>query len=189
VKRIGILGGSFDPIHHGHLIAASALADSLGLDEVRLVVARAQPLKPEGHGAEPEDRLRMVELAVRDDAGLLADGSELARDGPSYTVDTLRALSRANPRAELVLLLGRDAAAELPRWREPDAVRSLCRIERFTRGGDGPGVPVPRLDISSTAIRERVRAGRSVRYWVPESVLAYIGQRGLYRARETAAPR
>jgi nicotinate-nucleotide adenylyltransferase len=189
VNRIGILGGSFDPIHHGHLIAAGVLAESLGLDEVRLVVARAQPLKPEGHGAAPEDRARMVELAVAGDDRLVADRSELGRAGPSYTVDTLRALREANPQAELVLLLGSDAAEGLADWREPAEVRALCRIATFTRGGAGEGVPVPRLDISSTVIRERVRSGRSVRYWVPEAVLAYIGDRGLYRAGAPAPSR
>jgi nicotinate-nucleotide adenylyltransferase len=179
--RIGILGGSFDPIHHGHLIAASALADALALDQVRLVVARAQPLKRPSHGAPAEDRAAMAELAVRDDARLRADRSELAREGPSYTVDTLRAFRAEEPRAELVLLLGADAAIELPRWRESDAIPSLARVEVFAREGSAGGRQVvPRVDISSTEVRERVRRGRSIRYWVPDVVAEYIVRHRLY---------
>ena len=180
--RIGVFGGSFDPIHHGHLIAATTLADSLALDEVRLVVARRQPLKPDGHGAEPSHRAAMTELAVRGEPRLRADRSELSREGPSYTVDTLRALRVERPEAELVLLLGADAAAELDRWHQPDALWQLCRVEAFAREGIGEaGVPVPRVDISSTAIRARVRAGRSIRYWVPDAVAEYIAAHELYR--------
>jgi nicotinate-nucleotide adenylyltransferase len=179
--RIGVFGGSFDPIHHGHLIAAGALADALALDQVRLVVARAQPLKHAGHGATPEDRATMTELAVRGDPRLRADRSELSREGPSYTVDTLRALQAAEPGAELVLLLGSDAAIELPRWRESEAIPLLARVEVFAREGSAEGRPaVPRVDISSTAIRERVRRGCSIRYWVPDAVADYIAAHRLY---------
>ena len=182
--RIGVFGGSFDPIHHGHLIAAAALAEALALDEVRLVVARQQPLKGGGHSAPPEDRAAMVELAVRGDPRLQASRAELERDGPSYTADTLRSFRAEQPRAELVLLLGADAAAELPRWREADAVRALARVEVFSRNGGAAewgGLRVPRVDISSTAIRALVRAGRSIRYWVPDAVAQYIAARRLYR--------
>ena len=179
--RIGLLGGSFDPIHHGHLIAAQALAESLALDEVRLVVARAQPLKHEGHGAPPEHRAAMAELAVRSDARLRADRSELAREGPSYTVDTLRAFRAAAPAAELVLLLGTDAARELPRWHEADRIPELARVEVFSRDGDpGAGRTVPRVEISSTAIRARVRRGEPIRYLVPDAVADYIAAHRLY---------
>ena len=182
--RIGVFGGSFDPIHHGHLIAAGTLAEALELDEVRLVVARQQPLKGGGHVAAPEDRASMVELAVRGDPRLRASRAELARSGPSYTVDTLRCFREERPDAELVLLIGADAAAELPRWREADAVASLARVEVFARDGGAAGggaLRVPRLDISSTAIRALVRAGRSIRYWVPDAVAEYIAARRLYR--------
>ena len=181
--RIGILGGSYDPIHHGHLIAAETLRETLGLDEIRLVVAREQPLKSGQHAASPDDRASMVEIAVRGSPGLVADRSELARGGPSYTVDTVRAFHLRWPDAELVLLLGADAAEELPRWREVETIRSLARLVIFTRGGvaEGDAVVVPRLDISSSRIRERVRAGRSIRFWVPDAVAAYIARGRLYR--------
>lgn len=179
--RIGVFGGSFDPIHHGHLIAAASLADALKLDQVRMMVARAQPLKRDGHGAAAADRAEMVRLAVGDHSLLRADGSELEREGPSYTVDTLRALRARLPGAELVLLLGADAAAELPRWREAGAIPGLARVEVFAREGAGGGATaVPRLDISSTEIRERVRRGRSIRYWVPDAVAEYIAAHRLY---------
>ena len=180
--RIGVFGGSFDPIHHGHLIAAGTLAESLDLHAVRLVVARSQPLKNGGHCASAEDRAAMVELAVRDNPRLAADRTELTREGPSYTVDTLRVLRAAVPEAELVLLLGADTAVTLDRWHEPEAIWQLCRVETFAREGIGEeGVQVPRVDISSTAIRERVRSGRSIRYWVPDAVAEYIAAHRLYR--------
>ena len=180
--RIGVFGGSFDPVHHGHLIAAAALAESLALDVVHLVVAHRQPLKPEGHIASGEQRANMVELAVRGDSRLRADRSELAREGPSYTVDTLRALRAEHSGAELVLLVGADTASRMHQWREPDAIFQLCRVEPFAREGIGEaGVQVPRVDISSTAIRARLRAGRSIRYWVPEAVADYITAQRLYQ--------
>lgn len=181
--RIGILGGSFDPIHHGHLIAANALKENLELDEVRLVAAHQQPLKTGRHVATADDRASMVEVAVRGAAGLVADRSEVSRGGPSYTVDTLRYFRTRWPSGELVLLLGSDAAEELPRWREVEAVRSLARVVVFARGeaAAGSDVVVPGLEISSSEIRERVRAGLSIRYWVPDSVAAYIARGRLYR--------
>ena len=179
--RIGVFGGSFDPIHHGHLIAASALADALALDEVRLVVARSQPLKQSGHGAAAEDRAAMAELAVRGDPRLRADRSELLREGPSYTVDTLRGFRAGEPAAELVLLLGSDAALTLPQWWESELIPSLARVEIFSRQGTTEWrCTVPQVDISSTVIRERVRRGCSIRYWVPDAVAAYIAAHRLY---------
>ena len=141
--RVGIFGGSFDPIHHGHLLAASALAEVLALDVVRLVVARRQPLKGGGHGAAPEHRGAMTVLAVSGHPVLVADRSELEREGPSYMVDTLRGFRVGLPSAELVLLLGADAAVEFPKWREPEAIRALARVEVFSRqGSGGEGLPV-----------------------------------------------
>lgn len=180
--RLGVFGGSFDPIHHGHLIAAGTLAEALELDEVRLMVARRQPLKRDGHHAPAEDRAEMVDLAVRGHPRLRVDRRELAREGSSYTVDTLRGLRAELPDAELVLLLGTDAARELPSWREAEAVRELARVVVFGRDEPAVGmVMVPRVEISSTAIRARVRAGRSIRYWVPDAVAEYIAARRLYR--------
>ena len=181
--RIGVFGGSFDPIHHGHLIAASSLAESLALDEIRLVVARAQPLKEgTGHGAGAGHRAAMTELAVQGDPRLRADRTELGREGPSFTIDTLRAFRREVPGAEWFLLLGADAARDLPKWHESEAIPSLAQVQIFSRDGSDRGVHrVPRVDISSTLVRERVRTGRSIRYWVPGAVADYIAAHRLYR--------
>jgi nicotinate-nucleotide adenylyltransferase len=179
--RLGVFGGSFDPIHHGHLIAATTLAEQLELDEVRLVVAREQPMKAGAHRASADDRAAMVALALRGQERLRLDRSELDRAGPSYTVDTLRGLRAGQPDAELVLLVGSDSAAGFAQWHEPEAIRALARIEVFSRGGQDGARAVPRVDLSSSAIRARVGAGHSIRYWVPEAVAAYIAERGLYR--------
>ncbi len=185
--HIGIFGGSFDPIHHGHLIAAVSLVETLELDEVRMVLARQQPLKEGGHAAGAGHRARMLELAVNGHSAIRADRRELDRAGASYTVDTLRELREEFPEARLTLLVGSDAAADLPRWHEPETIRALARVAVFGRGHPaGPGAgraefAVPRLDISSTEIRRRVAAGRSIRYWVPETVAGYIAEHRLYR--------
>ena len=186
---IGLFGGSFDPIHHGHLIVARSLAEALGLDEVRFVPARQQPLKRGGHGAGADDRARMVELAIAGEPGFRLEREELTRPGPSYTVDTLRAVAAREPGAELVLLLGADAAQDLPRWHEGDEVVRLARLVLFSRSGTAaPAVPgawrtvaVPAIEISATAVRQRVAEGRSVRYWVPDAVADHIATHGLYR--------
>ena len=186
---IGLFGGSFDPIHHGHLIVARSVADALELQEVRFVPARQQPLKGGGHGASAEHRARMVELAIAGEPGFSLERAELDRPGPSYTVDTLRALATREPGVDLVLLLGADAARDLPRWRDGGTVVRLARLALFTRGGevvpDVPGtwrtVRVPAIEISATAVRQRVAEGRSVRYWVPDAVADHIAAHGLYR--------
>jgi nicotinate-nucleotide adenylyltransferase len=127
----------------------------------------------------------MTALAIRGHPILVADRSELERAGPSYMVETLRAFRVTRPQAELVLLLGSDAAAEFSRWREPEAIRALARVEVYHRGGgSGEGVTVPRLEVSSTEIRARVRAGRSIRYWVPDAVADYIEAHRLYREEQ-----
>ena len=125
----------------------------------------------------------MTELAVLGHPVLRADRSELLREGPSYTVDTLRAFRREQPQAEWFLLLGVDAARDLPQWHESAAIPSLAQVKIFGREGAGPGeLEVPRVDISSTTVRERVRSGNSIRYWVPEAVADYIAAHGLYRS-------
>lgn len=180
-----MFGGSFDPIHHGHLLAAQVLRELLELDEVRLIPAGRQPLKPEGHRASATDRLAMVAQAVAGADGLVADGLEVERAGPSYTVDTLRALAARDRGGELVLLVGADTAATLPDWHDAAAIPTLARVVTFTRGGTaGPvtaDVAVPAIAISSTAVRARAREGRSLRYWVPDGVAAYIATHRLYR--------
>lgn len=188
MSLVGLFGGSFDPIHHGHLIVAGAVAEALGLDELRFMPANEQPLKAGGHGASAADRTAMLELAIAGAPGFALERAEVERPGPSYTVDTLRLLRVREPESEFVVLLGTDAAAELDRWREPAELVKLARVAVFARPGSRPvegprvwrSVPVPAIEISATAVRERVRAGRPVRYWVPDAVADYIARHRLY---------
>lgn len=186
--RVGVLGGSFDPIHHAHLIFAACAREQLHLDEVRFVVAGAQPLKAGGHFAPATARAEMVELATAGVPGFVVDCRELERPGPSYMVDTLRDMVAEFSGAELVLLLGADAAEGFASWREPDAIRKLAQIAVAQRGaGPAPGgfdavVRMPLLELSSTEIRARAAAGKALIGWVPERVSDYISGLQLYRS-------
>jgi nicotinate-nucleotide adenylyltransferase len=185
--RIGVLGGSFDPVHNAHLIVAQLAREQLGLDQVRLIVARQQPLKSAGHHASGEHRMRMVELAVAGISGLIADDRELLRSGPSYTADTFADLAEESPGAELVLLMGADVAQSFSRWHRPDRIQALSRIAVYHRQGaavpDGfdIAVEVPNLELSSTAIRARAANGLPLAGWVPQQVADYIVASMLYR--------
>jgi nicotinate-nucleotide adenylyltransferase len=187
--KLGIFGGSFNPIHHGHLLAATRAAEALGLDRVLLVPSSVSPLKNPGDLAPPRDRLAMVRIAVRGNRQLEASDLEIRRGGTSYTVDTLRTLKgRYGP--HLHLIVGADAARLLPKWRSIDEVRRLAKVVIVGRPGHRSlgkmpkmlMVDVPLLEISSTDIRHRVKRGQSVRYLVPEGVERYIGKKRLYRA-------
>lgn len=185
---VGLFGGSFDPVHHGHLIAGRVAAETLGLGALRFVPAREQPFKQGRHGAAAEHRAAMLELAVAGESGFAVERAELERPGPSFTVDTLRHLREREPGIELTLLLGADAAAELPAWRAVDEVARLARIVVFARPGSvvAPSaliarvVEVPAIEISATEVRRRARAGRSLRYWVPDAVAEYVTRHRLY---------
>jgi nicotinate-nucleotide adenylyltransferase len=185
---IGLFGGSFDPVHHGHLIVSQVAAESLGLDSLRFVPAREQPFKRGRHGASPEQRVAMLELAIAGASGLAVERAELDRRGPSYTVDTLRAIRAREPGVELTVLLGADAAAELGAWRDAAEIPRLARVVVFARAGVavpaspliGGTVQVPAIEISATELRRRAREGRSLRYWVPDSVAEYVTRHRLY---------
>jgi nicotinate-nucleotide adenylyltransferase len=184
---IGLFGGSFDPIHNGHLSTAHSLFDQLRLAQLRFVVAREQPLK-QGHGASADHRARMVELAISDIPGFITETIELGRSGPSYTVDTLRALAAREPGQEWMVLLGSDAARDLDRWREAAEVARLARIVVFGRAGEpvpaspliGGSATVPPVPISATQVRQRVREGLPVDQLLPPSVARYILENRLY---------
>ena len=186
---VGLFGGSFDPIHHGHLLVAQAAAEVLGLGEIRFVPAREQPFKAGEHSATAADRAAMVEQAIAGSPGMRLERLELDRPGPSYTVDTLRALREREPGSSFVLLVGSDAARGVPRWHEASELSRLARLVAFGRAGTTAGalptgieyITVPAVEISSTAVRERVRRGQSIRYWVPDAVAEFIASRGLYR--------
>ncbi|NJD09496.1 MAG: nicotinate (nicotinamide) nucleotide adenylyltransferase [Gemmatimonadetes bacterium] len=196
--RLGLLGGTFDPPHIGHLIAAQDALQVLALDCVALVPAAIPPHKQDRPVTPAPERAAMLALACGDDPRFRVETLELDRTGPSYTIDTLRAL--ASHGDELFLLIGTDQYAEFGTWREPEEVRRLATLGVLRRAGDEVrigavgddlggrpvrDVPVTRIDISSTLIREAVAAGRSIRYLVPPGVEAYIRAHGLYRGPET----
>jgi len=195
--NIGIFGGSFDPIHNGHLAIALAALESIPLDRVLFVPARRSPLKPDAPIAAERDRLAMLELAISDEPRFQCSRIELDRTEPSYTVDTLEALAGEG---RLFLILGADAARDLPRWRRPQRVRELATIVVARRalraqgplplgseGGDAAGIPLdtPLMDISARELRDRATRGRSLRYLVPDAVWRYIEDHGIYRLART----
>jgi nicotinate-nucleotide adenylyltransferase len=188
-RRIAIFGGTFDPPHLGHLIVASDACEALHVDRLLFVPAADPPHKRGSVVASGERRRTMVATAIAGDDRFDVDDLELRRGGVSFTVDTLRELSGRHPDAELVFLLGVDQFLEFSTWREPEEIARLATLGVLARGGEtippaGPfgGVPVPvrRIDISATEIRQRIAAGQSVRYLLPESVLAIIERQGLY---------
>jgi nicotinate-nucleotide adenylyltransferase len=195
--RKGILGGTFNPPHLAHLIVAQEVREALGLDAVVLIPTHVHAFKGPA-AAEPRHRAAMTELAVAGDPGLAVDRIEVQRGGVSYTVETLRALRQREPETSWSLIMGRDNLEELSQWRESETLPELADIVVTTRGGaDESGdlpyggrctlVRVPALEVSSTAIRARVAAGRSVRYWVAPAVEAYIREHDLYREADPGA--
>jgi nicotinate-nucleotide adenylyltransferase len=190
--RIGILGGSFDPPHVGHLLAANDAFEALALDQLVFVPAAEQPLKAGLAAAPARDRLAMVRLLAGRDPRFGVDTIEVDRGGLSYTVDTLRAFRERWPGPgplALFLLVGADAATTLPKWRDPEGIASLAEIVMLTREGGTEGLPrgvsrrirTRRVDVSSTEVRARVRAGQSIRGFVPDAVAEYIATAGLYQ--------
>jgi nicotinate-nucleotide adenylyltransferase len=196
--RLGIFGGTFDPPHNGHLLAATDAAESLNLDILWFVPNATQPLKGAGHGT-PADRLEMVKLMVRGDARFGVDALEIERDGLSYTVETVADFAQRFPHARRFLLIGADVTGTFSRWREPRRIRELAEIVVLQRTATPPGeqsqpsadasdglngatwLQTRRIDVSSTEIRERVRTGKSIRGFVPDAVAGYIAAAGLYR--------
>ncbi|MFN2431345.1 MAG: nicotinate-nucleotide adenylyltransferase [Gemmatimonadota bacterium] len=191
---MGVLGGSFDPVHVAHLLVAERAREALELDRVLFVPARGQPLKRHAATAPADDRLALLRLAVEGNPAFEVSTLELEREEPSYTVDTLRELRARAPGAELFLILGADAYALLPRWREAGEVRRLARIVLVPRGrascagtegaaddSDVLRIDVPELAVSASDIRAWVAARRTIRYLVPDAVRRHILERGLYR--------
>jgi nicotinate-nucleotide adenylyltransferase len=189
--RIGIFGGTFDPIHTAHLEAAEAVRERLAIDRMLLMVANqpwqkvgARPLTP------AEDRFAMVEAAVADWPGLEPSRMEIDRGGPSYTIDTVRQLLGEEPGAEVTVVVGSDVVGGLTTWRDEVALRRLVTLAVVGRPGVDPvapppgwrtvEVPVAPFDVSSTELRRRLEAGLPVEGWIPEPVIRCITQRGLY---------
>ena len=192
-ERLGILGGTFDPPHIGHLALAFDALEQLPLDRVLLIPAARQPLKTQVAISAPAHRLAMTHLLAELDPRLTADPVEVERAGLSFTIDTVRALRLAHPTAELTLVMGADTAVTLPQWREPAALAALVRVAIAVRGGTSGALPTGfdarwlqtrRIDLSATELRDRVRAGRPIRGLVPDAVAAYIAAHRLYRTTD-----
>jgi nicotinate-nucleotide adenylyltransferase len=195
---MGVFGGTFDPVHHGHLAIAEEAREALGLAVVRFVPAAASPFKSDRDVTPAEHRLAMVEAAIAGNPCFEASRMELERPAPSYTVDTLERLAGRAP-LHLWLILSSEALAGLPRWREPHRILELARVAVVPRAGFdplGPGwvaerfpgleerfrfLGGPLLPISGSVVRRRAAAGRSVRYLVPDGVARYIVEHHLYR--------
>ncbi len=197
--RLGLLGGTFDPIHLGHLILAESCREVCGLDRVWFVVAGAPPHKP-GERTAVADRLEMVRLAVAGHPAFEVSDLETRRPGPHYSVETLEAIHRDRPDDELFFLIGADSRADLPSWYQPDRIAQLATIVVVNRPGInafdpshppalGRGarpirtVAVPPIGIASHDLRRRIAEGRSIRYQVLRGVEAYIQAQELYRGR------
>ena len=189
--RIGMFGGTFDPPHVAHLALAERAREQLKLDQVLFVPAARPPHKRGRRISDTQARLTMTRLAVRGNSAFKVSTIELDRDGPSFTVDTLRALRLAQPGAKFYLLLGEDSLAEFQTWRDPDEIRRLATLVVARRPGvhvrKSPGnagvrwLDAPPIDISSSALRRRARRGASLRYLVPEPVNTWIQRTGCYR--------
>jgi nicotinate-nucleotide adenylyltransferase len=196
--RLGLMGGTFDPVHWGHLILAEQARERFGLEKVLFVTAAQPPHKLGEPVTDARHRLEMTRLAVEDNDRFELSTIEMDRPGPSYTIDTVKQILEAyGAETELFLLLGTDEGRDLMKWRDPYEIKKLARIVVANR----PGVPdsevlsalpedfargiepllMPGVDISSTDLRERVRSGRSIKYLVPEAVESYILQERLYR--------
>ncbi|KPK60522.1 MAG: hypothetical protein AMS21_09415 [Gemmatimonas sp. SG8_38_2] len=193
--RLGILGGTFDPPHVGHLIVADDAAAALALDRVTFIPTGTHPLKGTSVEAPASLRVQMTEAATAGSQLFVVDGRELRRPGPSYTVDTIRELQDENPDAELYLLVGSDILGELHQWQRMEEIADRARIVVLERA-DAPAdtypediemlrIEVTHVAVSSSEIRERIRTGRPFRYLVPDPVYALIVEHSLYKEPET----
>lgn len=191
--RVGFFGGSFDPIHIGHLIAAQDAVEQLGLDTLTFVPTAQAPLREEAVHAGAADRLEMIRLALGDDSRFRVSELEVTRGGVSYTCDTISELSRAHPGMRPVWLIGEDQVGKLPRWRR---IAELCQATDFAYlqrpGHAQPALPdLPHLklhrlqshqiEVSSTEIRQRIHEKRPLRFLLPDPVIKYIHERNLYQ--------
>jgi nicotinate-nucleotide adenylyltransferase len=204
IVRTGILGGTFNPPHLGHLVCAQEAFLQLRLDVVLLIPTRTPPHKDLQDDPGPEHRLELCRLAVLGDDRFSVSDVETRREGPSFTVDTLQELHATVPDSEPYLILGGDIATGLPQWREPERVLSLATLavadregtprasiesalHRLAGGERARFFTMPQIAISSTLVRRRLHGGQSVRYLVPDPVIEYIERRGLYSAAPSGA--
>ena len=189
VMRVGILGGTFDPIHIGHLIAASSVYEALNLDSVVFIPA-GDPWQKRDRDLSPgQQRLEMVKLATENDSRFQVSDVEIARSGPTYAVDTVREWKRLNPSDELFWIVGSDALSGIPSWHEWEAFVNEVTIVAVNRVGQNDSVPfdfvsvdMPEVRISATELRDRFTNGLDTQYLVPKNVSQYISDQGLYQA-------
>ncbi|HLB09149.1 MAG TPA: nicotinate-nucleotide adenylyltransferase [Gemmatimonadaceae bacterium] len=190
--RLGVLGGTFDPPHIGHLLAASDAFEALSLDKLLFVPSSLPPYKSHSVQGSPEQRLRMLELTIGDDPRFEASRLELDRVGLSFTVDTLAALAAETPGVSLFMLIGEDLATQIASWRDAARIADLATIVVLVRATAVPAsaleaslpmtrIATRRIELSSTEIRDRERAGRSIHGFVTDAVAAFIDAAGLYR--------
>lgn len=189
VMRVGILGGTFDPIHIGHLIAASSVYEALNLDSVVFIPAGDPWQKRDRDLSTGQQRLEMVKLATENDDRFQVSDLEIVRSGPTYAVDTVREWKRVNPSDELFWIVGSDALSGIPSWHEWEAFVSEVTIVAVNRVGQNDSVPfdfvsvdMPEVRISATELRDRFTNGLDTQYLVPKNVSQYISDQGLYQA-------
>lgn len=188
--RIGVFGGTFDPIHNAHIEIGRAARDQVRLDRVLFVVAHVPPHKQNQTDAAPEDRYAIVEAALASEPGMEPSHIELDRDGVSYTADTLRTLHEQYPDAELFLIIGMDSLIDLPRWRDPDRILQLAKLLVVPRPGEWHAPPelegkfqlldFEPVDVSSTEVRARIESGGDLDGALPASAAKFIRKKGLY---------
>jgi len=190
VDRIGLLGGSFDPVHHGHLLVAQAACDELALSRVFFIPAAQSPFKPDTNPAPPHQRLRLLRLALAGRSNYEIDAQELQRGGPSYTIDTVRDYARRFANSQLFYLIGADHIAQLAKWRSSEELARLAEFVVIPRPGETPAILQPPfrqrtlagvpLGVSSSQIRARIKAGLSIDLLVPNAVAEAIRNDRLY---------
>ena len=190
MKKIGIYGGTFDPIHHGHLILSRQACEQIGFDQLIFVPAAQSPFKTNAAKASGELRLEMLRTAIRGQEDFIADDCELKRPAPSYSIDTVLQIRERAPKADLFWLIGADNVEGLRKWRRFNELERLVQFVVLDRGRAKKTAQVypvvqRNIDISATEIRNRVASGRSIRYLVPQSVEEIIRREKLYRESAT----
>ena len=179
--RTGIFGGSFNPIHNGHISLARQLREKAGLDEVWLMVSPQNPLKATAYLLDDKSRMEMARLAAASEEGIIASDYEMHLPKPSYTWNTLQALKQDYPDREFVLMIGGDNWQLFDKWYRADDIRNEFQIIVYPRRGSEGGIDgLELIDISSTEIRERIKAGKGIKQLVPKAVAEYINEHNLY---------